>query len=527
MQATQLSVTRESKGVGWLLLAGAAAAGLLTVLARGVIDHVALYDELLHVLAARGLLETGMPLIADGVYPRGELYTRAVAWSFQQFGDTLVAARLPALAAGAALAIAICLWVGRRSGLFAGAVAALLLCVAPQTVEVAVFARFYTFHALVIGVIFVALFEAMLPGQWSPTRVALVLAAVVLVPVGWHLQETTIIAVGAGVAGVIALLILDRWTLCKSFVLRHPVLFVGALVVVATVGFVGIWYLGLWEQLGSAPLWAAGRAGRYHYYLVELGASMPLLWPLLPLAAAVALVNPTQRRLAIYCTAIVVSALVVHSVAGAKALRYVYYLVPVMCVLWALALTTLAEWAAGRPRQSTQAGDRLGPAGIVIFLAVAFVLSQEGLRTFNLLAGRLSPSVALAYGAEADWAPLVTTLKPQMRIADRLVTSNAMKALYYFGDYDFELNASIVAETETMEEFGRDTRTGRRAIGRADSVAQVLGNAGSTLVVLEEEKIGKPSGVQDEAIAVIESRCNEVSLPAKSGVRAWLCVAAP
>jgi hypothetical protein len=397
--------------------------------------------------------------------------------------------------------------------------------VVPASLDAAVFARFYTLHALVMLMMFIAAFEASLPHKTTSARIGWALFAVALLPLGWHLQETTIIAVGAGITGVIALLILDRWTLCKSFVVRYPVLFVGALVVVATVGFVGIWYLGLWERISNAPLWAAGRAGRFHYYLVELAESMPLLWPLLPLASAVALVNSRQRRLAIYCTAIVVSALVVHSVAGAKALRYVYYLFPVMCVLWALALTTLAEWATDRARQPTQAESRLGPAGVITLLVVAFVLSQEGLRTFNLLAGRLSPSVALGYGAEADWAPLVIPLKSHTDSADRLVTSNAMKALYYFGDYDFELNASIVAETDTMEEFGRDTRTGRRAIGRADSVAQVLGKAGSTLVVLEEEKIGKSSGVQDEAFAVIESRCKEVSLPTKSGVRAWSCVA--
>jgi hypothetical protein len=102
-----------------------------------------------------------------------------------------------------------------------------------------------------------------------------------------------------------------------------------------------------------------------------------------------------------------------------------------------------------------------------------------------------------------------------------------MKAIYYLGRYDFELNATIVPETDERSEFGRDRRTGRQAIGTAESIKQVLGRPGKTLVVIEASKIGRSSGVSTEAFSVIESRCEELSLPEGRGVRAWSCVAEP
>ena len=39
---------------------------VLAVGASWIIDHRPMYDELLHVLAARGVMQTGEPAIADG-----------------------------------------------------------------------------------------------------------------------------------------------------------------------------------------------------------------------------------------------------------------------------------------------------------------------------------------------------------------------------------------------------------------------------------------------------------------------------
>ena len=107
--------------------------------------------------------------------------------------------------------------------------------------------------------------------------------------------------------------------------------------------------------------------------------------------------------------------------------------------------------------------------------------------------------------------------------AARVITSNSMKALYYLGRYDLELNATIVPETDTQAEFGRDERTGRRVISRPESVSRALSGPGDSLVVLETEKIGRASGVPTDAFDVIRERCLEIALPESTLLRAWRC----
>ncbi len=515
-------MSSAARGWGWSIAAGLLGAGLLVLMSRSVLDHAVHYDELLHILAARGLLQTGLPAIADGFYVRAELFTRAVAWSFSHFGDSLRSARLPALFAGAALAFLLGAWMTRKAGALAGAAAAVFLCVVPTTVDVAVFARFYTIHAVLMTLMFIAAYEATRPGRSAAMRAVAVLVVLAIALLGWHFQETTIIAVGAVAAAVAALMVNDHWDEVRAVVVRRPVLMLVTLTVSAVGALVSVWYLGLLDQLGNSPLWAAGNARRYQYYLVEFRDDMPLLWPLLPVAATLAVAMPAHRRLGLFCLVAVGSALLVHSIAAQKSLRYVYYLAPLMSMLWAIALANVIGLA-----QESDAARIRGPqrSAFIVWALVGagFVLAQEGARTLNLLAGRVENLENRPFASEPEWSPLVVELEPRARAADYVVTSNSMKAIYYLGRYDYELNATIVPETETRAEFGRDRRTGRQAIGTAESIRQVLDQPGQTLVVIEESKIGRFSGVSSEAFAVIETRCNELSLPADTSVRAWWC----
>jgi hypothetical protein len=114
-------------------------------------------------------------------------------------------------------------------------------------------------------------------------------------------------------------------------------------------------------------------------------------------------------------------------------------------------------------------------------------------------------------------------LRPVLAGGNRVVTSNAMKALYYLGRYDFELNVSVVAETTSGQDFGVDTRTGGRAIGRAESLQSIIDRPGNTLVVLEDRKLRNAQGVPAEAVDLLQARCTPVALPAGAGLSAWQC----
>ena len=131
--------------------------------------------------------------------------------------------------------------------------------------------------------------------------------------------------------------------------------------------------------------------------------------------------------------------------------------------------------------------------------------------------GKLTTDPKAIYDGETAWSAALPTLQPLVTSASRVVTSNAMKALYYFGRYDYDLNATIVPETQSGQEFGLDERTGRHAISTAQSIAQVLGMPGTTIVILEEMRLGIPAGVPADAVDTIAARCSVVVVPAGCG----------
>lgn len=495
------------------LLPALAGAVAILLMSRSVIGHIPLYDELLHVLSARGLIEQGVPAIADGLYTRASLYTRLVAASIEAFGDTLVAARVPSLVAAALLVALTGGWLARRAGLVAGLGAALALCLAPETVQLAVFVRFYPLHALLVLLAFAFVYGALDPGAAPRRRAVLLLLSLLLLPIAWHLQPSTAIAAGGvGLAGA-AVLAMDHWPLVRGVLVRRPLACVAAAVVLAALAAVVLVKLGFVEALREAPVWASGVADRKHYYLIQFTRTMPLLWPLLPVAVVAAF--RVDRRLAMYCIVLFGVAFVVHSLAAAKQPRYIYYAMPAACMLWGLGLSAAVRAMRGR---------WFRPAAIAA-MGVALVFSVEGQRMAKLLAGRIPMVEALPYTVEPDWEPVMDALRPRAEAADRLVTSNSMKALYYLGRYDYELNASIVAETDTGEDFGTDPRTGRQAISSPAAVSRVVGGPESTLVVIEEESMNRETHVSAAALAALARYCGRIGLPAGSGMAAWECPA--
>jgi hypothetical protein len=365
----------------------------------------------------------------------------------------------------------------------------------------------------------------MRPSRTRIEATAFAILAVGLVPLAWHLQNTVIIAIGGAVAGVVALSIHDRWNAVKSIIRTRPVLSIGSIAVASIVAVFAVRYLEILEELAYAPPWAAANAGRFQFYVVAFREELPLLWPLLPLSAALAVATPHHRRLALFCLAVVASTLVVHSIAAQKAMRYVYYIIPWICVVWGCAVASIIAQLADSPTDTTQSQSRyrLAPLAMLTLLGVGFAFSHEGTRVANLALGRLAAIDNLPFADEPEWSTVAAELSQLGLGADRLIVSNSVKGIFYLGRYDYELSATIVPETATGEEFGLDGRTGGRAIGTAASVAEVLSLPGTSFVVLEKAKLGTASGVVPEALDVITSRCSEVQLP-PAEVRAWHCV---
>jgi hypothetical protein len=426
----------------------------------------------------------------------------------------VVSARLPSVIAGAALVILLTIWITRRAGLFAGIASAVFLSAVPTTLEMTVFARFYTLHALAILAMAILVFEALSPGRKRWQLIALIVAALVLAAPAYHLQDTTLIAVGALIAGALGVLIHDHWPAVRGFITRRPILTAVGLLVLLVGGSAAVVKVGLYAQLRSGPAWSSWAADRPYEYLVRLSENLPLLWPLFPIAIVFAL--RIERRLTIFCAAFMLSALFVHSIAAAKSMRYIYYVFPMFCAILGCGLACGLKLLTVNARPARA-------FGYLALVGLVFGVSHEGQRMAKATLGRSKPVEVLSYAVEPEWKPAVPTLQPLVAAADRVVTSNAMKSLYYFGRYDYELNASIVVETDTQEEFGTDERTGMKAIGEPASIAKVIDMPGSTVIVVEQETIGRTAGVSPEAVAAIAQRCQAISLKEEMGLRAWTC----
>jgi hypothetical protein len=386
--------------------------------------------------------------------------------------------------------------------------------------ELAVFARFYTFHAVVIATVGILIYEASVPTRSTALRTSMGLIALCLTVIGLHLQETSIIAAGAFVAGLAAVLIFDRWTSVSTFISRFPLRIAIAALLLVAAACLAAHILGLTERLGSAPRWASYNAHRPQYYLLGFSESMPLFWPLFPFMALAAWYF--HKRLTLFCLTMFAATFIVHSIAAQKSVRYIYYALPFFSTIWGCGIAGVCFYAAKLPL-----GPRVsqGVRYALVLLGIAFMLiiSLEGQKALKTAAGKLRPIDVLSYAVEADWKEAVPTLQPLAASAAKLITSNAMKSIFYLGSYDYELNASIVDETDSGQEFGKDERTGRQAIGTADSVQKVLSMPGRTLIVLEQETLHLDSGVSTAALGVIESECKSVALPASAALAAWTC----
>jgi hypothetical protein len=511
----------ESRRAWAQVTAAATGVVLLLLLVRNIIDHPPLYDELLHVLAARGFVQTGEPTIADGQYDRAALFTRAVATAYQWFGDNLESARLPALLAALALLALVGSWVTSRAGLLAGTGAAVVLAMSITTIGLATFARFYTLHALAVVIMSVGLFEATAGARSLSARLLLLALAVLGAAVAFHLQITTLIAVGAVLCGLAEGFVVDKRDQVLEIARRRPWFYPTILTGVLALLAILEWRLHIINHASEVPLWAENRSHRVLFYVQQLAADLPLLWPLFPLAALAAII--VFGRFGAFCTALVVSALVVHSFAAAKSARYVYYALPFACAVMGCGLVVgmrlVASWVTGIAPKLSKAALPLG----AVLLALVLFLSQEGQRTLRYIAGKAKPQDLTMYASETRWALAMPGLRPAVDTADVVIVSAGVKGLYWLGRYDFELNASTVLETESREEFGRDPRTGRPIIGTPESLAAVLAKRGRKLIVVDQDKLGRETGVAPSVVDLIRRSCEGLGLPSESGVLAWKC----
>lgn len=503
--------------------------GSLALFCVNLDDGLPVHDELYNLLAARGLLETGQPRIAEGLYPRGYLFTWIVAQSFRLFGDGLFAARLPAAVSMAVLCMALFLWLRTTAGNTAAWIGTILFATSPFTVGTAQFARFYGPQSLAFFLGAIAVPAALRPGGSLVRRGLLAAAAVLLLLFATHLQETTMLGiVGLGLWAVLAIGL--PW-LCDPWISsRTKLLAVAGLLLLGIAALAAMWATGLlaelWERYRWTALFNQQDGDRFWFYHAWLSLFYPSLWPLTGLLGLLAVaVRPGPGLLALVVFAV---SFLLNSFAGGKSLRYLAYAYPFLFALWGIGVAEL--WPRGRDLLARIASG-LGPAlgvgraamagKVLVGLGVAFLLlaNPAWLRTATLLADITVPPEE----PYVRWQRAAPELAPWLARVETVVTTAELETLYHFGRYDVLLSRARLEEQnpDQNREFGRDWRTGRPIVSQAATLGRIMDCTASGILISHRLHWNVTFQADAAAKALVERRGRPLHLPPSSLMLAW------
>ncbi len=514
---------------------GAALLLLLSVWVRAInLDRLPVTDELYTLLAAQGWLHYGAPRIGDGVYERAQAYTLLLAGWLAAIGDNMVSARALSLLFGSCLVVAVFLWTRRVAGHLAAWITGVFLALAPLSVDVSQFARFYTLHALVFWLSVTGAYALVRRRHPPGKRMLVALVTVVGFLFALHLQFLTMIGLaGLGVWLVLAVGI--PWLSAQDTRRRHTALaVVGGLVLLAGVAFLLSGEAeALLKNYRWAPLWNRAHRNEFWYYHIYFVQRWPTLWSLTPLAILLALVH--RPRPAVLCMCVFVVSFVLLSFGGMKDPRYMFFPLPFLFVLWGIALAkavdVLYPWLVdATDRVLRRLAPHLAGRAVRIGLigaGVAFLVASNGGAIKALLSLGGTRLIAAEGGVEvnadagrADWAAVRDNLTPLLDTASIILTARDVQFLHYLGDYDIALNSNRLTEIPGGE-FDLDPRTGQVVIGTANAIGRIIACFPSGLIVTDAGSWRSAVGIKDAVADRIEAETMEVALPPEAHVLAF------
>lgn len=513
-------------------------AALLAVLAAALyainLGRLPHPDELYHLLAAEGILQTGEPTIGDnGRYWRGYPFTWLVAQSIDLFGTSLSVARLPAVVFMVATVVALFLFIRREAGPLAAWLGALLFATSPFAVDTAQFVRFYSPQCLAF-LLGAWLFYELMRADWRWRQLPWAVLALALLAVATYLQPTTLIGlVGLGIwVGMAVLVRVQRSTLPRS---RKRLLIGGliglGLLVLAAAAASGV-LTSLWHSFRWSPLFLESRADEFWFYLFVYFILYPTLLTLSGLLALFALRRNWQ--LTSFLATIFLTSLVLSSLAGAKNIRYMAYAQPFLFALWGVGIASFVE--LGRDtisRLVTGLQDLLGEsarhmrrplAHLAVGLALGSVVlaNPAWLRSATLLADVTLPGQT----PPTDWAAAQPTLQPWLDTAEIVVATEELGPLFYYDRVDLMLSATKFAELPAASRapFAPDYRTDVPTIATAEDLQLVMDCRSEGLFLTQAKHWGpRAERLRDPAVEeLLLSRAHQLELPVDSHILAFV-----
>jgi hypothetical protein len=500
------------------------------------LDRLPHPDELYQILPAEGLLATGEPRLADGLYTRAYAQTWLIAQSIRLFGDSLPAARLSSVLGVAAAATLLFVWLRGAAGAGAAWLGAVGYALSPMAVDTAQFARIYGVQTGAFTLACVLAYAALAPATRGGRGRRLALLALALPPLvlAAHLQPTTLFgAAGLGLwgAGALALPFLAD----PAVPPRRKRAGLAAVAALGLVLVAGAWASGLlgelWREYRSTPIFNQANRNEFWFYHGWFSLLYPSLWPLtgvLALAALAASPRPAAMALAVFAVGFLL-----NSFGASKALRYIAYAQPFLFALWGMGLAALwrqlaavvsrlaADLAASLPAllAGPAGGRRLARflvGGAVLFLLLA---NPAWVRTVTLLADVPVPGEE----PSPDWAAARPALDPLLDRVPVVVTTEELGAQYYLGRFDVRFSPSKLGELpeDQRREFAPDPRTGRPVVSTVESLRLIFDCHPEGLFLLASRQWGREHLFNEAVRRLILERAERVPLPPRARVTAY------
>jgi len=448
------------------------------------LNHGLYVDELYHMLPAHSVLTEGTLRVANGEYVRVELYTRFIALLFGIFGESVEVARISSSITASIFISTVYFVMSWAVGKKEALLTALVLIVLPSSIYIAQFIRFYALHQLVF---FIGAFGVYVLATTKLNVLRFtggLILTVCAIAFSCYLQISSLIAFIA-----ISLWLVIYLTNQNLNIATRTKLGVRVLLFLLISGLFVLLFLILQDTASTliasfrwtAP-WNSENTDNYLYYYRLFRYQFSSLWALFPIACILAIINKPKPAFFFVCVFTV--SLLIFSMGGMKAERYVVFLYPFFIGIWAIVGTLMfsklrlliIESFSALPYLTLSQYAKKQVANVLLSIACLFLaLSNHVLPTsFHILNGNQY------YHEVGDWSLSNEIVQPLVDSASVVLTTNDVESLYYFKSYDYVFSSFRLNEAagktvdEFVDEFTVDVRTGLPVISKLESLELIL-----------------------------------------------------
>lgn len=488
------------------------------------IDHAPHYDEIYHMLAAESWHNTGELRILDGEYTRASGFTKIVALQSYVCGPSLECARSFSIFASALIVFSVTIFAAVMMRPASGVVAGMLMALNPAVIHTSQLVRFYSLHALSF-LLFAFLFYILITRfRDLPVKVSLLLTGIgiILLLGANHLQVLTQV----GLLGIaMATVMINAPRVVGWFLRQSGFIIILSIITTAVIVFSGIYIVDIHEKikvLRWTPVWAEGLENAYLFYYRSMRGWYPVLLPLTGFFALLSIVRWT--RLTLYCLFTFVVCFAVISVAGVKGDRFLIFALPFLFIPLGAGMVMALEIVVDIVTDNLKRVHffdwgknriHLLATTAVILMSLVYVISQPLILSavrMVLISDNQETHFDRYY---ADWPAAIEVIQQLVEEYPTVITSSGVKAAWYLGSFDFDLNYSVMKETDTSDEFGIDPRTGRPVISSPESVRQVLQENAPALIIIEDYHANDRRAVSVEVMKLLDQVGDRVETDAK------------